>query len=39
MLAGSASPDAGWAAEAAVRGRSKLLERELEKEAGRRQLH
>ena len=39
MLAGSAGPDAGWAAEAAVRGRSKLQKSELAKEAGRRLLH
>lgn len=38
-LAGSSGPDAGGAAEAAVRGRSRLLESYLEKEAGRRRLH
>lgn len=35
-LAGSSGPDAGGAAEAAVRGRSRLLESEPAKEAGRR---
>lgn len=35
-LAGSSGPDAGGAAEAAVRGRSRLLESEQAKEAGRR---
>lgn len=38
-LAGSSGPDAGRAAEAAVRGRSRLLESEQSKEAGRRRPH
>lgn len=38
-LAGSRGPDAGRAVEAAVRGRSRLLESEQAKEAGRRRPH
>lgn len=38
-LAGSSGPDAGGAAEAAVRGRSRLLESEQAKEAGRQRPH